>query len=269
MNKKIAIITGGSSGIGEAICNTLSDNGYHVYAACRNPSTESKNEFFTYLKMDVQSEVSVKDAVAKVIEKESRIDVLVNCAGLGINGPIEETPIDMVQKVFDTNFFGLVRTTQEVLPHMRKTASGFVINISSIAGEFGLPMRGYYSASKAAVEMLTEALRMEVRQFGIKVCAVQPGDFSTNISKNRPTATISNESSYLSMFKNINSQVNVEVGAARDPSEVANAVFKILQGKNPKVKYKVGPLLQKLSGIIKGIVPGRTFERMIMNHYKL
>ncbi len=269
MTNQIAIVTGGSSGIGEAIAHTLSKNGYKVYATSRNPKVEKLNDQFVYLKMDVQDDYSVKEAVAEVVAKEGQIDVLINCAGLGLNGPIEETPIATIKEVFDTNFFGIVRTTQAVLPHMRTKKQGFIINISSIAGEFGLPLRGYYSASKSAVEMLTEALRMEVKQFGIRVCSVQPGDFATNISANRPSATLADDSAYLPMFENINEQVNEEVKDAKDPAEVGEGILKILKEKSPQVRYRIGPFMQKLSVKIKKIVSGKIFEKIIMNHYKL
>tara|TARA_B100000809_G_scaffold266867_1_gene332342 strand:+ start:4309 stop:5118 length:810 start_codon:yes stop_codon:yes gene_type:complete len=269
MIKQIAIVTGGSSGIGQSIAHTLSENGYKVYATSRNPQKDQVNEQFIYLKMDVQDDDSVQQAVQEVINKEGQIDVLINCAGLGINGPIEETPIEMIKGVFETNFFGIVRTTQSVLPYMRKTKSGFIINISSIAGEFGLPLRGYYSASKSSVEMLTEALRMEVKQFGIRVCSVQPGDFATNISANRPTAEINKDSAYRPMFEKINQQVNIEVAEAKDPIVVGEGILKILKQKSPQVRYRIGPFMQKLSVKLKKTISGKFFEKIIMNHYKL
>ncbi len=266
---KIAIVTGGSSGIGESIALTLSRNGYKVYATARNPKSEGLSETFRYLEMDVQQEDSVSDAVQLVMNEEQRIDVLINCAGLGINGPIEETPIDMVKNVFETNFFGLVRVSQAVLPTMRKQKSGFIINISSIAGEFGLPLRGFYSASKASVEMITESLRMEVKQFGIRVCSVQPGDFATNISANRPTAEVNEDSAYFPMFSQIDEQVNEEVKHAKDPQMVGDGILKILEQKSPSVRYRIGPFMQKLSVKVKRIVNGKSFEKIIMNHYKI
>ena len=269
MTNQIAIVTGGSSGIGEAIAQVLSENGYKVYATSRKPQKTQLNDQFIYLKMDVQNDESVKTAVQEVLTKEGQIDVLINCAGLGINGPIEETPIEMIKTVFETNFFGIVRTTQAVLPAMRKAKKGFIINISSIAGEFGLPLRGYYSASKSSVEMLTEALRMEVKGFGVRVCSVQPGDFATNISANRPTAEVLESSAYRPMFDKINEQVNEEVGNAKDPIEVGEGILKILQKKSPQVRYRIGPFMQKLSVKIKKIVSGKIFEKIIMNHYKL
>jgi NAD(P)-dependent dehydrogenase (short-subunit alcohol dehydrogenase family) len=269
MTKQIAIVTGGSSGIGESIAHTLSKNGYKVYATSRNPKTAQLNEQFIYLKMDVQNDESVKEAIAKVILKEGQIDVLINCAGLGINGPIEETPIEMIKGVFETNFFGIVRTSQSVLPHMRKEKKGFIINISSIAGEFGLPLRGYYSASKSSVEMITEALRMEVKQFGIRVCSVQPGDFATNISANRPTAEVKSDSAYRPMFDKINEQVNAEVAEAKDPVVVGEGILRILDQKSPEVRYRIGPFMQKLSVKLKKTISGKIFEKIIMNHYKI
>lgn len=124
---------------------------------------------------------TIKNAVTEIISKSGRIDVLINNAGVGITGPIEEIPIDEIKNNFETNFFGPIEVIKAVLPHMRKQQAGLVINITSIAGYMGLPYRGIYSASKGALEILTESISMEVKSFGINVVNVAPGDFATNI----------------------------------------------------------------------------------------
>lgn len=265
----ICLVTGGTSGIGEAIAKELAQKEHKVYASGRNPQQEKVSETFSYIKMDVQSDSSVQQAIEKIIDQEGRLDVIVNSAGLGIAGPIEETPIQSIQNVFDTNFYGIVRICQSALPFMRQQKSGLIINISSIASEMGLPFRGYYSASKAAVDVFTESLRMEVEPFNVKVCTVQPGDYNTNISKNRSEVECATDSVYLENYQKVRNLVNEEVGSSGDPKDVAKQILKIIHTKNPSVKYKVGPIFQVFATFAKKIMPQKLFEYLVMKNYKL
>jgi len=265
----ICLVTGGTSGIGEAIAEALSDKGHKVYATGRNPKQEKRHDNFLYTKMDVQSDDSVKACIDEIINKESQIDIVVNCAGLGIAGPIEETHIDDIKNVFETNFYGIVRVCQAVLPYMRKRKSGQIINISSIASEMGLPFRAYYSASKAAVDVFTEALRMELKPFNIKAYIVQPGDFNTNISANRNEVNENTTSPYHATYERVRSLVNEEVGNSGNPKDVGIKIAHLISKNNPGIRYKVGPFMQKIAPKIKKIVPEKLFEKLIMNNYKI
>lgn len=265
----ICLVTGGTSGIGEAIAKGLAANGHKVYASGRNPTQEKVSDNFSYIKMDVQSDSSVQSAIQKIIDLEGRIDIIVNSAGLGIAGPIEETPINSIQNVFDTNFYGIVRICQSALPFMRAQRSGLIINISSIASEMGLPFRGYYSASKAAVDVFTETLRMEIEPFNVKACTVQPGDYNTNISKNRSEVDCSTDSVYYETYQKVRNLVNEEVGTSGDPKDVSKKILEIINNKNPSVKYKVGPFIQVLATFAKKVLPQKLFEYLIMRNYNL
>ncbi|MDP4290584.1 MAG: SDR family NAD(P)-dependent oxidoreductase, partial [Bacteroidota bacterium] len=181
--RQVVFITGVSSGFGNRIALLLSAKGYAVYGISRRDV--ASDQPFTVLKADVLNPDSIKTAIDQVIAKEGRIDILINNAGMGISGAIEEFSTDDIKLQMGTNVMGVVNTIQSVLPSMRKQQQGIIINISSIGGLMGLPFQGFYSASKFAIEGLSEALRMELKQFNIKVVVIEPGDFSTNFTSNR------------------------------------------------------------------------------------
>ena len=163
---KVVLITGGSSGIGKSIGEYLHQKGFTVYGTSRNPE-KITNSVFPLVALDVRNASSIQQAVAAVIASCGRIDVVINNAGVGITGPLEEIPTEEIKNNFETNFFGPIEVMKAVLPQMRAQKSGLIINVTSIAGYMGLPYRSVYSASKGALELITEALRMEVKSFGI------------------------------------------------------------------------------------------------------
>ena len=192
---KIVLITGASSGIGKSTATYLSKKGYTVYGTSRNP--KNVNEFpFNLIALDVLKVDTINAAVKLILDKEGRIDVLINNAGMGITGPIEDTPTEEMRAVFSTNLFGAIDVMKAVLPQMRKQKSGTIINVTSIAGYMGLPFRGLYSATKGALETITEATSMEVKPFGINVVNVAPGDFATNIAAGRYHTPVFEDSAY-------------------------------------------------------------------------
>ncbi|MDQ1296662.1 MAG: hypothetical protein QG611_640, partial [Bacteroidota bacterium] len=180
---KVILITGVSSGFGKETSELLANAGHIVYGTVRKETGYQGP--VSILKMDLLDQVSIKETVAYVIGKEGKIDVLINNAGMHTGGPVETSPLKNIKIQMDTNFLGTVILTQEVLPHMRKQGGGTIINFSSIGGLMGLPMQGFYSAAKFAMEGFSEALRMEVKQFNIKVVLIKPGDFHTSNSANR------------------------------------------------------------------------------------
>ena len=266
---KVVFITGGSSGIGKSIGVYLTDKGYTVYGTSRNPSRFGDDFPFSMLPLDVTNNESIKDAVKTVLEKEGRLDVVVNNAGIGITGPIEETPDEEIRKAFETNFHGPLNVIKAVMPAMRSQGGGHIINITSIAGYMGLPYRGIYSATKSALEITTEALRMEAKQFGIQLTNVAPGDLATNIAAGRYHAPVIDNSPYNGAYSKTLDIMNEHVDKGEDPIKVAERIYKIIQMSNPKVHYKVGAFLQKFSIVLKRVLPDRMYERMLMNHYKL
>lgn len=268
MDSKIVLITGGSSGIGKAIGTYLSKNGYTVYGTTRSLKKYADFGYFDLLEMDVRQPESVQEAIKALLKKEGRLDILINNAGVGITGPLEETPNDEIINAFDTNFIGPLNVIKAVLPQMRIQKSGLIINITSIAGYMGLPYRGIYSATKGALELITESLRMETKEFGITCTCLAPGDFATNIAAGRYHTPINENSPYKEQYGKILHTIDKDVDKGGDPDEVAKKVLEIIKTNNPKVHYKVGAFLQKFSIVLKRILPDAWFEKLLMNHSK-
>lgn len=265
---KVVLITGASSGIGKAIGEFLHQKGFVVYGTSRNPEKVA-NAVFPLIALEVRNQDSIQAAVAKVISISGRLDILINNAGVGITGPLEEIPLAEIKSNFDTNFFGPIAVMQAVLPQMRAQQSGLIINISSIAGYMGLPYRSIYSASKGALSIVTEALRMEVKSFGIQITDVAPGDFATNIAAGRYHAPVVKDSAYEKPYGVTLKMMDEHVVSGSNPTEMAQAIYAIIQNSNPKVHYRVGLFLQKFSIVLKKILPDTVYERMLMKHYQL
>lgn len=264
---KVVLITGGSSGIGKSIGEFLHHKGFIVYGTSRNPE-KITNSVFPLIALEVRDTESIRHAIEKIISISGRLDVLINNAGVGIIGPLEEIPTDEIRNNFETNLFGPIEVMKAVLPQMRQQRSGLIINITSIAGYMGLPYRAVYSASKGALEFVTEALRMEVKSFGIEITNVAPGEFATNIAASRYHVPLSPSSAYTSYAKTVE-LINSQVGGGDDPQKMGEAIFKIINTPKPNVHYKVGPFLSKFSIVLKRILPDKKYEKMLMKHYKL
>jgi len=265
---KVVLITGGSSGIGKSIGEFLSTKDFKVYGTSRNPERYAQTSF-DLVQLDVSDVVSIEKAITTVIEKEGRLDVLINNAGAGITGPVEEIPMEEIKRNFEINFFGPINVIKSVLPQMRRQNSGLIINITSIAGYMGLPYRGVYSASKGALELITEAIRMEIKDFNIQMTNVAPGDFATNIAAGRYHAPVLDNSPYKNPYGNTLKLMDEHVDSGKDPLLMAKAIHEIIVTEKPKVHYKVGEFMQKLSIVLKRILPDKVYEKMLQNHYKL
>lgn len=265
---KVVLITGGSSGIGKSIGEFLTEKGFIVYGTSRNPENYKASKF-PILTLDVADISTISETVNTIIKNEGQLNVVINNAGAGITGPIEEIPNEEIKNNFETNFFGPINVIKAVLPQMRKQHSGLIINITSIAGYMGLPYRGIYSASKGALELLTEAFRMEIKDFNIKMTNVAPGDFATNIAAGRYHAPLLKDSPYKKPYGDTLDLMNTHVDNGSDPNMMAKAIYKIINTKNPKGHYKVGEFMQKFSIVLKRILPDKIYEKLLMNHYKL
>lgn len=265
---QVAFITGASSGIGKTLAIYLKNKGYTVYGSSRNPDQYPTSEI-PLLALDVRDPQSIKKAIAALIEQEGRIDVLINNAGVGITGALEEMPLNEIKNNFDTNFFGPIAMMQAVLPHMRSQNNGLIINITSIAGYMGLPYRGAYSASKGALELITEATRMETKPFGINLVTVAPGDFATDIAARRYHSPVNEDSPYYKWYKPQLDTINADVSKGANPMIMAEAIHKIMQKNTTKIHYKVGGFMEKFSIVLKRILPDNIYEKLLMNHYKL
>jgi len=265
---KVVLVTGASSGIGKSIAIFLQSKGYNVYGTSRNPKNLEEYPFHL-VSLDVTKVVSIKNCVQEIINKEGKLDILVNNAGMGITGPIEDTPTEEMKRVFDTNFFGAIDVMKTVLPVMRDNKYGKIINVTSIAAYMGLPFRGVYSASKGALELITESVSMEVKEFGIDVVNIAPGDFSTNIAAGRFHTPVFETSAYKEKYQLNLDLMDSHVDSGSNPIEMAKAVLNVIESNKPKIHYRVGEFMQKFSIILKIILPDRVYEKLLMNHYRL
>ena len=263
----VVFITGISSGFGLETAKLLSQQGHIVYGTVRREVEPLPK--VNYLQVDVRDKQAVSNVVKQVVEKESRIDVLVNNAGMGIGGPLEFATEEEIRLQMDTNFMGLVHCVNAVVPHMRHQGSGKIIALSSIGGLMGLPFQGFYSASKFAIEGYCEALRLETKQQGIKVVVLRPGDFATGFTGSRKK--VANEEALLSypIYKTAIEKVEHDENGGLKPVVLAKKISKIIQMKNPKNDYVVASLEQKLSVLLKRILPSKWFARILGSYYKL
>ena len=261
----VVLVTGASSGIGQALSLILAKKGYRVYGTTRKPDRfPIDNPPFEVVALDADSNESVKAAIASILEKEGKIDVVVNNAGYAIMGPIEDSTDEDAKKVFETNVFGVLRIIRAVLPSMRERKQGKIINVSSIAGRFGLPFRGIYSSSKWALEGIIESLQYEVEPFNIKVVIFEPGDVATNINANRGVATgTGSDGAYTKVFEHMKHHINEGVSTGYSAERVAGAIVKIIENPNPRLRYICGPFLQKLAVGINHLVPSGLFKWII------
>lgn len=256
---KVALVTGVSSGIGRATAILLSDNGFQVFGTKRNPrGTDEELNGVTILPLDVRDGASVDVCVQTVLDSAGRVDALVNNAGSTLVGSLEETSIDEAQNLFDTNFFGVMRMAQAVLPAMRKQGSGRIVNIGSVAGFVPMPFQGVYSATKHAIEGFSESLDHEVRQFGVRVSVVEPGFVRTDIDRNRQIANhlVSDYDRPRETVLSINPR---NVARGEEPIQVAEIVLKAVQSRNPQLRYLAGRQARLTSLLIK-FMPTAVFD---------
>lgn len=264
---KVVLITGISSGFGKATAEILSAKGYTVYGISRK-LTDDFSTSIKLLQADVTDRVSVQRAVSIVIEKEGHIDVLINNAGMGISGAIEDSSPTEIALQMDTNFSGYVNMIQAVLPAMRKQGGATIVNISSIGGIMGLPYQGFYSASKYAVEGFSEALRMELKPFKINVVVIRPGDFFTNFTANRKAVrTNGSGDAYVSQFESTLSIIERDEKKGLSPEFLARKLAKILEKEKPCHYYVIATLEQKFAIVLKKILPDTLFSKILSSHY--
>jgi short-subunit dehydrogenase len=250
--QKVAIVTGSSSGIGYATSLLLARNRFHTYATMRNIEKSADIQEIAnkerlplqVMQLDVNNDASIRNSIEKVESENERIDVLVNNAGYGLVGTFEDLSVEEVKSQFETNFFGVIRLTQQVLPIMRKQKSGTIVNVSSGAGRIGFPAMSAYVSSKFALEGLSESMSYELEPFGIKVVIIEPGVIRTNFKKNsvmsKKSLDNSSISPYSSIIQKIDSSISSMVEHATPPEEVAKAILHAVISNNPKLRYLVG-----------------------------
>jgi short-subunit dehydrogenase len=219
--------------------------------------------------MDVTDEDSVGRGVATVLARSGRLDVLVNNAGFGLVGAVEDTSIDEAKEIFETNFFGVLRVCRAVLPHMRERRAGTIVNIGSLGGRVAQPFVGMYSATKFAIEGLSEALHMEVFPFGVHVVLIEPGDTRTTFTANRRRTARWAASSYLDKMQCALDVIERDERAGITPETVARHLEHVLRKKSPRLRHPVASAPQRFTAFAKRLVPGGPFERMLTRYYRV
>lgn len=267
MKNKVALVTGASSGIGQAIAELLSRSGYTVYGTSRKGSS-SEQRNYKMIALDVNNEASTQAALKEVIQAEGRIDVVVNNAGFGVEaGGAEESSIAQMQQMFDTNFFGVVRVIQAVLPYMRKQKQGRIINIGSMLGLLPAPYMATYSATKHAIEGYSESLDHELRTRGIRVSVIEPAYTKTNFEANAP-ALDSKIEEYALARKALAKLMKTAIEGGDDPMVVAKVVLKAANAKHPKIRYPAGKLACRLN-FLRKFAPAALIDKGIRQEMKL
>jgi len=275
---KVALVTGSSSGIGFETSLMLARAGFNTYASMRNLE-KSKNITeiakkeklpLQVVQLDVNNDGSVKDAIVKILKADQRIDVLINNAGYGLFGSVEDTSIEEIKAQFETNFFGVVRVTQQVLPLMRRQNSGTIVNVSSVGGRIGLPALSAYHSTKFAVEGLSESIAFELEPFGIRVVIIEPGVIRTNILNSSSSAkkALDPKSPYFSLSQKLNDNFKsmMESELSSPPEEVAKVILQAVTSENPQLRYSVGDDAANLIHARKNM-PDKEFRKMIMKNF--
>jgi NAD(P)-dependent dehydrogenase (short-subunit alcohol dehydrogenase family) len=248
-SKRTVLVTGCSSGIGLATCHVLSRNNFMTYGTVRNLSKAKKiqdlingeNLSLKILRLDVNDNQSIKIAVKKILTDTGRIDVLINNAGYGMFGPVEEITTQEVKKQFETNFFGTIRLIKAIVPIMRKQGNGTIVNISSMVGRFGVPLNSAYVSSKFAVEGLSESISFELEEFGIRVIVIEPGVVKSDFFQNVKVKGMNLESPYQKLMeRRVNFLDKAMKNSLTSSYDVADTTLDALNSKDPKFRYVIG-----------------------------
>ena len=272
---KVAVVTGSSGGIGLATALELARNGFFTYATLRNPAkagvvTEAAKKEglpIAIVQLDVNDDNSVKRAIEKILDEKGRIDVLVNNAGYGLGGAFEDTSIEEVKAQYETNVFGLMRTTQAVLPAMRKQRSGMIVNISSGAGRMGYPGASVYVSSKHAIEGLSESIAYELEPFGIRVVLVEPGVVKTNFGNDMVFAKKAQDpnSPYMNIMQKMGSNWQYMMENGSTAELVAKVVLDSMASKDGNIRYIVGKDIEGWMQARRGMSDPEFFRVMRQN----
>ena len=261
-NNKVAVVTGSSTGIGFETALLLARSGFHTYATMRDLKksknmveiANAENLPLEVLRLDVNDDTSVKNAIGKIIAENSRIDVIVNNAGYGLFSPLEDVSLDQVREQFETNFFGVIRVMQEVIPTMRRQRNGTIVNVSSLVGRVGLPLSSAYVATKFALEGLSESMRYELNEFSINIILIEPGVIRTNFMENLKTAETDSksESPYADLVDNVTKEFGKLMNSrSSSPKIVAEAVLRAIKSKEPEFRYVAGEDAESIMNIRK------------------
>jgi len=261
---KTVLVTGASSGIGRLTADLLHKRGWKVWGASRSIEKLNPKPAFNCLTLNVDDEANVADVLARV----GPLDAVVNCAGWVLAGAIEESTTAEARRQFDTNYFGVVTICRLVATQMRAAGRGIILNVSSVAGHIPMPLQAHYSASKAALIMLTRALRLELAPFGVRVVSIEPGDFSTGITAARRLSVPVEKSAYPAFARTL-AIINRDETSAAPADEVAQRIVDALERSNPPPAILVGQFIQRFAVTLRALLPARLFDWVLTKLYAL
>jgi len=269
--KKVALVTGSSSGIGYETALLLARNGFDTFATMRNMNkskqitevSKRENLPLRVMQLDVNDDRSVADAINNILNEKKSIEVVVNNAGYGLMGSVEDSSLDEIKAQFETNFFGAIRVIKEVIPIMRKQRTGTIVNVSSVAGRIGFPMGSAYVSSKFALEGLSESMSYELKQFGIKIVLIEPGVINTNFALVTPKKALEANSSYSQLMNKLEENLFSTIANGTPPKDVANVILHSITKESPEHRYLVGNDAVELINARKNSTD-EEFEKMIV-----
>jgi NAD(P)-dependent dehydrogenase (short-subunit alcohol dehydrogenase family) len=266
---RVVLVTGASSGIGQACARCLAQHGFRVYGTSRH-AAGIPPAGFALLEVDITSEDSVRCAVDEILGREGRLDIVVNNAGIGLAGAVERTSIDEARALFDVNLLGALRVCRAVLPAMRRQRSGLIVNVGSIGGLIAIPYQALYSTTKFALEGLTEALRYELAPHGIHVTLIEPGDHRTGFTRNRAwTVESASDSAYGEYARRALDRMASDEQGGPDPEGVARLLYRVAMSSNPRLRYTVGPVTQRVAVFLKRLLPHALLEYGVRKYYRI
>jgi len=277
IKNKVTLVTGSSSGMGYETAIMLARAGIHTYASMRNLKkyktitelASAENLPLQVVQLDVNDKKSVIEAITKIVTEKERIDVLVNNAGYGLLGSLEDVSIEEMKAQFETNFFGVIRVTQLVLPIMRKQKSGTIVNVSSVGGRIGLPVLSAYHSTKFALEGLSESMSYELESFGIRVVIIEPGVIRTNIMNSSIVAKKAQDpkSPYFSLIQKVENNFKLMMeNESSPPEEVAKVILGVVTSENPQLRYTVGNDAATMIQA-RASMSDNQFKKMIMQNF--
>lgn len=259
---RVALVTGAATGIGLACAQRLASSGWLVFGGARAAAAPALDPRVEWVVMDVDDEESVRAAVALVLARAGRLDAVINNAGFSMRGAVEDVTIEEAKAIFETNFFGVLRVCRAALPALR-ARGGHIVNMSSLAGVVGLPFTAHYSATKFALEGLSESLRFETKPFGVHVVLVEPGDYRTQIKAKRRIPAAARTGAYAAAFEKFLRRREDFENASPTPEPVAERVARILDDPRPALRYAIGMPSQRALAPLKRLLPQRLFEWLL------
>ena len=269
--ESIVVVTGASSGIGNACATLLAKKGNKVYGTCRNPASfiRKADEFFEMLPMELTDDASVQKAAERVFAQEGKVDALICCAGSGLVGSIEDSSLEDAQAIMDVNFFGALRTVKAFLPRMRKARKGRIVVVGGLEGLVATPFQGFYSAAQFALEGMVQALRLEIAEFGIEASFFALGSFRTNFGHSRKQSVLDPDSSpYKPRLDSILGMLSRNESEGADPLLAARAIYSALTAKRISSRKTAGPIGRRILTIVSRHLPDLMRENFLRQYYR-